>query len=146
MAMHIRGTRVLFTIIGAVSGVCFAVLAARAISVLVITPHHFRASSLGFALVTGVLSYRSFGAATRGRTDAANFQRALLGGVVGAVAGFLIVVVLYAMFGQATRYYIAHAFGLYGWQTSMSQLLVAFVCLGFGAGFSLRARKVRLRV
>lgn len=93
--------------IGALSGVCFATLAARSISVLAITPHFFRISSVVFAAVSAWLSYVAFRAATSGRTDPASFQRALLGGVGGTLVGFIIVIIAYAMFGQATRAYFA---------------------------------------
>ena len=140
-----RGLRWLFSIIGAVYGTCFAALAARGISVLAITPHFFRISSIIFAVVGAWLSYVSFRAATSGRTDAASFQRALLGGVDGALAGFIIVVIGYVMFGQAIRAYFAHPIGVHFSEVTMPRLLVSLVCLGFGAGFALRLQRLRRR-
>lgn len=132
-------------LIGAVSGVCFAALAARSISVLAITPHFFRASSLLVAIVTAFLSYVAFRAATSGRTDEESFLRALAGGVGGALVGFVVVAVGYLMFRQATRAYFAHPIGLRFSQVTMFELVVALLCLGFAAGFVLRLATLRDR-
>ncbi len=131
--------------IGAVSGVCFAALAARSISVLAITPNFFRLSSIVFAAVSACLSYVAFRAATSGRTDTASFQRALLGGMGGAFVGLIIVLLAYTMFRQAARGYFAHPVGLRYSQVTMLRLFVAFLCLGFAAGFALRTQKLRKR-
>jgi uncharacterized membrane protein len=131
-------------IVGAVSGVCFAALAARSIGVLAITPH-FRASSLVFAVVTFCLSYVAFRAATSGRTDEETFLRALAGGVGGALVALIIIGSSYVMFRQATRAYFAHPIGLHFSQVTMSRLVTAFLCLGFAAGFVLRMQTVRRR-
>lgn len=139
------GRRWLVSIIGAVSGVCFAALAARSISVLAITPHFFTASSVVFAAVSACLSYVAFRASTSGRTDQESFLRALLGGVGGALVGLIVVIVAYAMFRQATRAYFAHPLGLHFSQVTTLRLLVAFLFLGFGAGFALRMRTLRRR-
>ena len=66
------GRRWLVSMIGAVSGVCFAALAARSISVLAITPHFFRASSVVFSVVSACLSYVAF----RASTSAGRIKRA----------------------------------------------------------------------
>jgi hypothetical protein len=131
--------------IGAVSGVCFAAVAARSISVLAITPHFFRISSVVFAAVSACLSYVAFRASTSGRTDKESFLRALLGGVGGALIGLIIVSVAYVMFRGATRAHFAHPLGLHFSQVTMFRLLVAFLCLGFGAGFALRMQTLRQR-
>jgi hypothetical protein len=134
----VRGRGWAITIIGAVSGVCFAALAARAISVLAITPNFFRASSLVVAIITAFLSYVAFRAATSGRTDEESFLRALAGGVGGALLAFMILAVGYIMFRQAIRAYLAHPIGLRFSQVTMVELVVALLCLGFAAGFVLR--------
>lgn len=141
--MHAR--RWLAAILGAVFGVCFAALAAGGISVLVITPHHWRASSFVFAVVCACLAYLSFRAATSGRTDHASFQRALVGGVGGAFVGFLVVLVAYLMYRQEARGHFVHPLGLHSSQVSMAVLMAALVCLGFGAGFALRTRTLHRR-
>lgn len=143
--MRGRGRRWIVAAIGAASGVCFAALAARSIGVLAITPHFFRVSSVVFAVVTACLSYLAFRAGTSGRTDEESFLRALVGGVGGALVGLIIVVVAYAMFRGATRAYFAHPLGLHFAQVTMPRLLVAFLCLGFGAGFVLRMLTLRNR-
>jgi divalent metal cation (Fe/Co/Zn/Cd) transporter len=124
--------------IGAVSGVCFAVLAARAIGVLVITPGHWRASSAVFAAVGAVFSYFSFRAARLGRTDHASFQHGLAGGVIGAFAGVLIAFVAYLLYRNGARAYFAHPLGLHFQQVTLGILMAALMFLGFGAGFALR--------
>jgi hypothetical protein len=131
--------------IGAVSGVCFAALAARSISVLAITPHFFRISSLVFAVVAACLSYLSFRAATSGRMDKASFLRGLSGGVGGALFGLIIVIIAYAMFREATRAYFAQLLGLHFSQVTIMRLLVALLFLGFCAGFVLGMQKLRER-
>ncbi len=140
-----RGKRLLVTIVGAISGVCFAALAARSLGVLVITPGHVRVSSIVFALIAGYFSYRSFRAATSGATDTASIHQAVMGGVAGAVAGLIIVAVAYAMFNQTSRAYFAHPLGLHFQQLRMGSLLVSLMCLGFGAGFALRMPTRRKR-
>lgn len=80
-----------------------------------------------------------------GRTDQESFLRALLGGVGGALVGLIVVIVAYAMFRQATRAYFAHPLGLHFSQVTTLRLLVAFLCLGFGAGFALRMQTLRRR-
>jgi hypothetical protein len=141
----VRGRHWLVAIIGAVFGVCFAALAALSISVLAITPHYFRLSSLVFTIVSGCFSYLAFRAATSGRVDEESFQQASLGGLGGAFAGFIIVCVAYLMFRQTARAYFAHPLGVHFSQLTMSRLLISLVCLGFGAGFSLRMQTLRRR-
>ena len=139
------GRHWLVAIIGAVFGVCFAALAARSISVLAITPHYFRISSLVFAIVSGCLSYLAFRAATSGRTDERSLHRASMGGLGGAFVGFAIACTAYLMFRQTARAYFAHPLGMHFSQLTMSRLLIALVCLGFGAGFALRMQTLRRR-
>jgi hypothetical protein len=141
----VRERRWLVSMIGAVSGVCFAALAARSISVLAITPHFFKVSSLVFAVIAASLSYISFRASTSGRTDEASFLRALSGGVGGALVGLIIVIVAYAMFREATRAYFAHPLGLHFSQVTTFRLVAGLLCLGFGAGFALRMQRLRER-
>jgi hypothetical protein len=136
----VHGRRWSIPLIGAVSGVCFAVLAARAVGVLFITPGHFRADSAVFAAIGALFSYLSFRAARLGRTDQASFQHALVGGLIGAFAGLLIVLGAYVMYRNAARAYFAHPIGLRFQQVTLGTLLVALVLLGFGAGFALRMR------
>jgi len=86
------------------------------------------------------LSYLSFRAATAGRTDESSFLRALWGGVGGALVGLLVVVVAYVLFRQGARAYLAHPVGLRFSQVTLGRLLLAFLFLGFGAGFAIRTR------
>jgi hypothetical protein len=141
----VRGIRWAVTIIGAVSGVCFAALAARSIGVLAITPHFFRASSLALAVVTSCLSYVAFRAATSGRTDEESFLRALSGGVGGALVALIIVIVSYAMFRESTRAYFAHPIGLHFSQVTNFRLILGLLLFGFAAGFVLRTVTLRDR-
>lgn len=97
------------------------------------------------AVVTAVLSYVAFRAATSGRTDEESFLRAMAAGVGGALVGFVAVAVAYLMFRQATRAYFAHAIGLRFSQVTMLELVVALLCLGFAAGFVLRMSTLRDR-
>jgi hypothetical protein len=83
-------------------------------------------------------SYLSFRAARLGRPDHTSFQRALLGGVIGALAGVLIVVVAYVLYRDGARAYFAHPVGLHFQQVTLGILTAALVLLGFGAGFALR--------
>lgn len=57
----------------------------------------------------------------------------------------IVVIVAYAMFRQATRAYFAHPLGLHFSQVTTLRLLVAFLCLGFEAGFALRMQTLRRR-
>ncbi len=123
--------------IGAVSGVCFAALAARALGVLLLTPR-FRAFSLVYAAITAVLSYFSFRAATAGQTDEASFLRAFWGGCGGASAGLLIVFAAYVMFRDGVRVYLARPLGLHLSEVTMFRVVVASLLLGFATGFALR--------
>lgn len=122
------------------TGVCFAALAARCVSVLAITPHFFRASSLVYAVITAVLSYFAFRAATSGRTDDDSFMRALWGGFGGAIVGLLIIFAVFAMFRENARADFARPLGLHLSQVTTFRLVAAFLLLGFGAGFTLRTK------
>ncbi len=125
------------TIIGAVSGVCFAVLAARGLSVAVVTAH-FRVSALVYAAITAFLSYFAFRAALAGRSDEASFVRAVWGGFGGLVVGMVVVFTAYAMLGDSMRTYVARPLGLHLSQVGMFRVTVGFVLLGFAGGFALR--------
>ena len=141
----VRGRGWATIVIGAVSGVCFAALAARSISVLAITPHHFRLSSLVVAIIMVFLSYLAFRAATSGRTDEESFLRACATGVGGSLLAFGVIAVMFIMFRQAMRAYFAHPIGLHFSQVTMIELVVALLCLGFAAGFVLRLATLRGR-
>jgi amino acid transporter len=125
-------------LIGSVFGVCFAVLAARAIGVLSITPGHFQFVAVVVALACACLAYTCFRCATSGRTDHASFQRAMVGGVLGAFAGLVILLLAYLFYRNGARAQFAHAIGLHFQQVTLGLLLAALALLGFGAGFSLR--------
>jgi len=134
----VRARRWLITIIGAVSGVCFAFLAARAIGVLVITPNHYAAGAVTCAVVCACLSYASFRAGMSGRTDHASFQQAMVGGILGAFGGLVVMLLAYVFYRNGARAQFAHAVGLHFQQVTLGRLLAALVLLGFGGGFALR--------
>ncbi len=133
-----RARHLLITLIGAVSGVCFAVLAARAIGELVITPNHFQPAAVVVGIICAVLSYVCFRAATSGRTDQTSFQRGLIGGILGIFAGSIIVLLAYLFYRNGARAQFAHAVGLHFQQVTLGRLLTVLVLLGFGGGFALR--------
>jgi hypothetical protein len=137
----VRARRWVVTLIGAVSGVCFAALAARSLGAMTLTPHFSRPLSLTYAAITAVLSYISFRAATAGRTDVASVLRALWGGFAGAAAGLVIVFASYLMFRDSVRVYICRPLALHLSQVTMFRLVLGFLCLGFAAGFALRIQK-----
>ncbi len=134
--MHAR--HLVIALIASVAGVCFAVLAARAIGVLVITPNHFHLGAVIAAVVCACMSYICFRAATSGRTDQTSFQRGLIGGILGMFAGSIIVLLAYLFYRNGARAQFAHAVGLHFSQVTPGRLLAVLALLGFGAGFSLR--------
>lgn len=130
-------------IVGAVSGVCFAAVAAHGLAAAWITPHFSRPWSVGYIVIAAVFSYSCFRAATSGRTDETSFLHALWGGFGGMVAGFAIVCAGYAMVRDSIRIYVARPLGLHLSQVTMTRLVLAFLLLGLAAGFALRTRTQR---
>ncbi|MBV9086564.1 MAG: hypothetical protein JOY79_03695 [Acidobacteriaceae bacterium] len=139
------GGRWIVIIIGAATGVCFAILAGRAVSVLAITPHYFRGSSLVFAGISAWIAYRALEAATSGGTDEESIVRGLRGGIVGGFLGLLVAATSFFSFGQTARTYFTHPLGWHTSDISMFWLSVALLLLGFLAGFVLLIPKVRPR-
>jgi hypothetical protein len=133
------------TIIGAVSGVCFAALAARCLSVVAISPHYWRTSSVVYAAITAILSYFAFRASTSGQTDEDSFMRAMWGGSAGAVVGALVIFAVFALFRENARAYFARPMGLHLSQVTNFRLIAAFLFLGFSGGFALRAQTTQKR-
>jgi hypothetical protein len=68
---------------------------------------------------------------------------ALRNGIIGSLIAVLLVMALYLMFGFAIHAFFAHSVGLHASQVTMFRLLLAFVCLGFSAGFALFMQKPR---
>jgi hypothetical protein len=132
-------------IIGAATSLSFALVAVRCLGVLAVTPGHFKLFSLIFAVIAVWFSYQAVRATTSGQTDEASILRGFEGAIIGAFAGISIVAVAFAMFAQTARAYFAHPLGLYFSEVTMFRLLIAFVWLGFGAGFVLRIPKLRER-
>jgi len=124
-------------ILGGVAGLCFAGLAGRAVSVLAITPDHFRASSAVFAAIAAWLAYRALKVATSWRADEGSTFRAMEGGIGGAFVGLLVAVLAFFSFGQTARTYFTHPLGWHTSDISMSRLTIVLVLLGFCAGFML---------
>jgi hypothetical protein len=125
-------------IVGAVSGVCFAALAARCLSVVAISPHYWRTSSVVYAAITAVLSYLAFRTATSGSAEEDDFMRAMWGGLAGAVVGVVIIFAVLALFRENARAYLARPMGFHLSQVTNLRLVAAFFLLGFGAGFAIR--------
>ncbi len=140
-----KAGRWIVAIIGAAAALSFALVAVRCLGVLAVTPGNFKVSSAVFAVIAAWFAYRSVLTATFGATDEGSILRGFEGAIVGAFAGILVVGIAFAMFAHESRAYFAHPLGLYFSDVTMTRLLIAFVWLGFGAGFSLRIPKLRTK-
>lgn len=139
------GARLLITIISAVTGVCFALLAAASIRAAAFPARRFHVFSIVIAVVAVCvigLALRAAVTATNADEDAMLF--ALRRGMFGAFAGLIVIVLLLLMFGDSTRSFLAHALNRPTSSLTTFPLLVASVLLGFGAGFVIR-RPVKSR-
>jgi hypothetical protein len=131
----LNGARVLFTVISAALGTCFAILAGLSISVIVVPVRQFHVFSAVIAAVASCLAYLGFRAATAGDTDDEIMVTAVRRGIRGALVGLIVVSVFLLLFGTDTRSFLAHALGKPTYSFTNFRVLLASVLLGFGTGF-----------
>ena len=127
--------RFLITVIGAATGVCFAVLAGLSLSAIVSRTHRFHPFSVVIAVVSIFFGYIAFRAAIAGKTDEMTLVTSLRRGLVGAFVGLIAMVALILMFRENLYPYLAHSLGNPAYVVSNARLLTASLLLGFGVGF-----------
>jgi uncharacterized membrane protein len=138
----VRRTRCIVVVVGTAAGLYFAVLCAFSIGAIVLPRHVPKPYAVIFSLVTAYLAYLGIRAAVVGSSDEDDMVSALRDGTMGALAGVLIVIALYFMYGFSVHAFFAHSVGLQASQVTMFRLLIAFVCFGFGAGFVRRVNRL----
>ncbi len=131
------------TVVGAAAGLYFAVLCVFSIRAVLLPRHVPKAYEVIFSLVTAYLAYLGIRVAVVGSSDEDNMVSALWTGTIGALVAVLVVIALYLMFGLSVHDFFAHSVRLHASQVTMFQLLIAFVCFGFGAGFVWRMNRLR---
>jgi len=123
-------------VIGAITGVCFAVLAGLSISAMAEPVRSFHVFSIVIAGVATSLGYMAFRATMAGNDESpiTSFRR----GVIGGLVGLIVIVAFLFMFRPDTQGILAHALGKPASSFTIFRLLIASVLLGFGAGFVVR--------
>ena len=135
--------RYLITVISALAGTCFAVLAGLSLSAVIFPVRRFQALSVVIAVAALWLGYLAFRAALAGDVGEGAALRAFHRGVGGALIAVLVMTALLLLFGSATRAFIAHSFGKSTMALPTFRLLLLSALLGFGAGFVLRMPRQR---
>lgn len=138
-----NGARVLITVISAATGACFALLAGLSIRAMAFPVRRFHNFSIVIAVGAGFLACLAFRLAMARDNDEEVLVTSLQRGIAGAFVGLFAVTLLLFMFGTETRSFVAHSLNRPTSSFTTFRLLIAWVLLGFGAGFVLRTRGSR---
>lgn len=137
-----NAARVLITVISAAIGACFTMLAILSIRASVAPVVRFHVSSVVIAVVVVCLALLSFRAAAIDSEEEALIT-SLRRGMFAAFLALLVICVFLFGYGDRTRGFLAHSFSMPTSTFTTSSVLIASVCLGFGAGFVLRMTTFR---
>lgn len=126
----------MITVISAAVAVCFAALTTLGVRAALFPARRFHP----FSVVAAIIAFFFFCLALRTlitgtRADEDGLLLALRRGMFGAFAGLILIIVSLLMFGDTTRSMLAHAVNQPTSSFTTVPLLVAFVLLGFAAGF-----------
>ena len=102
----------------------------------------FHVSSVVIAVVVVCLALLSFRAAAIDSEEEALIT-SLRRGMFAAFLALLVICVFLFGYGDRTRGFLAHSFSMPTSTFTTSSVLIASVCLGFGAGFVLRMTTFR---
>jgi fumarate reductase subunit D len=137
------GPRLLITGISAAAGVCFAALAALALSASAYPVRRFHWFSIVIAVAAVLLGLLAFRTAISARADAEEALASVARGVIGAMVGLVIIAAFLFMFGADTRSFLAHALGKPTSSFTTFRLLLGCSILGFATAFVAFAARLR---
>lgn len=127
--------RFLLIVISALTGACFAVLAALSIAAAIHPPRRFHPFSVVIAVVSVVFGFIALRAAIKGRhEEEMALVNALRRGMFGAFVGLVAMVVVFLFFRPDENALFAHALGDPAYIFTDFRLLAGSVLLGFGTG------------
>ena len=141
--LKVTKTRIVIIAISAVTGTCFAALAGLSISAIVTPFRQRHVFSFVVAIVSVYIAYLAIRAARAGSTGRGTAAASLASGIVGALAGVLVVIAVLLMYRPDAQSFLAHAIGMRASSFTIFRLLLAGVLLGFGTGFVARVRTLR---
>ena len=141
--LKVAKSRVMIIAISAVTGTCFAVLAGLSISAIITPFRQVHFFSFVIAVVSIYIAYLAIRAAKAGSTGKGTTAAALASGIIGSLAGLMVVIAMLLAFRPDAQSFLAHAIGRRASDLTVFRLLLAGVLLGFGTGFVARVRTLR---